>query len=748
MDAVIGAISSISILGHVALLALLVSRRNRLRVPLPWNALPLILASVALAVLALANAGAARGLTLTVASIGYLAAFGVAALHDVTGRKGRLWLLVTLIWLVALLIAIFSGDPAQRGPGWLNNLFVTPSAAPLVTVTGFVLVSATLLTTLARAYLRAPLPELANRALYWVFVASAALMSVLCLTSGSPLLLLTGLLLLSAASIGSVYAQVSHRIFDIHAQIGGIVRSLVLLAIGTVITWITITLANQINPQAADAGVFVAIIALASAAVYGAVELGVRRLAQRVADRRAGDLTDAAQRTSRALTADDLPGLAAQVAGALQAEMRTNAACLLVTAHVSDSEALVVATVGATGRDDAGTLTVGSAHYRRLAVEQAPLTRYDMEYSADFRESPDSESALFDRLGMSAYAPVLADDTLIGLIAVGPKAGDTAYSVQDLRLLATLAHQTTPALRYALLAASLADQHAVVDSLMSQLHNADEQIERLEEVKTDFIAIASHELRTPLAQLSGNVELLDALHQGGVFDAAQTDEIVTNLRAASERLETLVASLLDASQIAAGGMALELGPVTLEGVVRQAVEPLAGGIRQRRIGVAVTGLRDLPTLHADSERLTLALRYLLLNAIKYTPDNGRVDVTARHEAALRPGGESALVLSVKDNGVGIDGANLALIFRKFYRAGDVSTHSSSDMKFMSAGPGLGLPIVKGIVEAHGGRVWAESPGYDPERFPGTTVFVRLPLTPVGVRVIIPDIDMNNETTNL
>src|SRR5690606_31260819 len=82
-----------------------------------------------------------------------------------------------------------------------------------------------------------------------------------------------------------------------------------------------------------------------------------------------------------------------------------------------------------------------------------------------------------------------------------------------------------------------------------------------------------------------------------------------------------------------------------------------------------------------------------------------------------------------DTGVGIEKENLELIFRKFYRTSDPSLHSTGTYKFMGAGPGLGLTIAQGVIEGHGGKIWAESTGYSMEKFPGTTFYVRLPLTP-------------------
>jgi signal transduction histidine kinase len=89
--------------------------------------------------------------------------------------------------------------------------------------------------------------------------------------------------------------------------------------------------------------------------------------------------------------------------------------------------------------------------------------------------------------------------------------------------------------------------------------------------------------------------------------------------------------------------------------------------------------------------------------------------------------EGSVVLSVKDTGIGIDSDHQELVFVKFYQTGEVATHSSGKFKFKGGGPGLGLPIARGIVQAHHGKLWVESPGHDETSFPGSIFYVRLPL---------------------
>src|SRR6185503_7762288 len=168
---------------------------------------------------------------------------------------------------------------------------------------------------------------------------------------------------------------------------------------------------------------------------------------------------------------------------------------------------------------------------------------------------------------------------------------------------------------------------------------------------------------------------------------------------------------------------------TIETVVRMAVEPLTDAIKQRKLTLSARGLRGLPTIEADMQRLVQAFRNIVLNAIKFTPDGGRIEITANLKPSENGDGKDHILVAISDTGVGIDKENLELVFEKFFRAYDPGLHSTGTYKFMGAGPGLGLTIAKGVIEGHGGRIWAESPGHNMESYPGTTFYVLLPISP-------------------
>jgi signal transduction histidine kinase len=122
----------------------------------------------------------------------------------------------------------------------------------------------------------------------------------------------------------------------------------------------------------------------------------------------------------------------------------------------------------------------------------------------------------------------------------------------------------------------------------------------------------------------------------------------------------------------------------------------------------------------DPERLLQVFRNILTNAIKFTPDGGRIRIDGR----MLPG---FLEITCTDTGIGIDYDDQQVIFGKFGQLGSTSLHSSGKFKFKGGGPGLGLHIAKGIVEAHGGAIWVESPGYNERTCPGSTFHILIPM---------------------
>ena len=179
--------------------------------------------------------------------------------------------------------------------------------------------------------------------------------------------------------------------------------------------------------------------------------------------------------------------------------------------------------------------------------------------------------------------------------------------------------------------------------------------------------------------------------------------------------------MIDLSQIDEDKLDTFFAPTTLHAVMRIATESCRDAIQQRDLDLTITGVKEMPAIKADLQRLAQAFNNLIINAIKYTPDGGTITIQARQIDKMR------FEVIVSDTGMGIDTSDQEIIFDKFFRVGEVDQHSSGDFKFKGGGPGLGLSISRGIVEAHGGRIWVKSEGYDEEKCPGSAFHVELPI---------------------
>ncbi|MBK7451335.1 MAG: HAMP domain-containing histidine kinase [Anaerolineales bacterium] len=158
-------------------------------------------------------------------------------------------------------------------------------------------------------------------------------------------------------------------------------------------------------------------------------------------------------------------------------------------------------------------------------------------------------------------------------------------------------------------------------------------------------------------------------------------------------------------------------------IIRKVYKEFGSAFEERSIRFDTENLEKLPSVCADPEMLQKVFYHLVMNAIKYTPDGGQVKVSGRYVNGVVP---PQLEITVCDTGIGVDPGMHEMIFQKFNQTGEVLLHSSGKTKFKGGGPGLGLAIARGIVHAHGGRIWVESSGHDEEKFPGSKFIVSLP----------------------
>ncbi len=250
---------------------------------------------------------------------------------------------------------------------------------------------------------------------------------------------------------------------------------------------------------------------------------------------------------------------------------------------------------------------------------------------------------------------------------------------------------------------------ADVNVLAGRLEAAEEQRRALDRERSELTTAISHDLRTPLASVQAMIEALD---DGVVGDSAEVKRYYATIRREVGRLSRMIDDLFDLARMDAGALKLELHPVSLEEVAAEVVDAMQAQAQQRGIVLSLHGEGDLPDISLDGARMERVAANLVRNALEHTTLGGRIDVTVFREngwAALR----------VADDGEGIEAEAMARIWDRFYRA----ERSRQRPEGSENGAGLGLAIVRGFVEAHGGTVEAESsPGQ------GTTFTVKLPAT--------------------
>jgi len=273
-------------------------------------------------------------------------------------------------------------------------------------------------------------------------------------------------------------------------------------------------------------------------------------------------------------------------------------------------------------------------------------------------------------------APLIFRGETIGVIEVINRSLEEDFSDQDLQTLLALAAQ-----------AAIAIQNA---RLLSELQRAYNDLAELDQVKSDFVAVASHELRTPLNVILGYASFLKEDLHG---DASEQLDIVLQ---SATRLRALIDDMVNLRHLDTGEARtqLEVEEFSLNGLIADAVQEFSAMAEAKRLSVGVRRPAHLAKIVADRQKIYLVLANLLSNAIKFTDAGGRVQIAVEER-------DAEVWVSVRDTGIGIPTDKLDKVFERFYQV-------ESSLTRHHEGMGLGLSIAKGMVELHGGRIWAES----------------------------------------
>jgi signal transduction histidine kinase len=653
------------------------------------------------------------------------------AVHVEWPRQHRWLLLGGSAILAALSLDLLAPNHAIMLPSAdlpLINVGETTSYLAWFGLSGYILVKTW------RSYQRSSFPWHANRLLYWLNTLLVTFAGELLLFSNVAGLNIIGQVTRLVGVIGLAYAVSSHRLFDVRTRAQRLLAFIIITLISALPIIAAVLLVPLLAPN--NSGNTVALLTAVIVTVGLILHQPFHRFVEGITYRyllgegfnQGKVVRDYSQAISRTL---DMHQLSSLVIGMISELLQTNRGALMLVTEVDDG--LEIRPIPAMGQipHQKIKLDPGSCFIKALIQQHQPLLQYELDFNPDYADLSNEERAWLNELAMEAYIPIGGGKEMNGLIAIGPKNSGVPYQPGEMELVQILADQTIIALQNARLYSELGAQNEKIRRLNVNLVNQNERLEIMDRVKSDFITIASHELRTPLTQVKGYSDILSAMNEENALTREQTREIISHVNRATLRLEGLITAMLDASQLDAEGMQLTFVETRLDTILRLAVEPLIQAMRERRISLEMDGIMELPVIYADFKRLVQAFTNLIGNAVKYTPDHGNITVQARMAPTHQANEEEYIELVIADTGIGIDPKFHELIFEKFFRIGDPQLHSTGNTKFKGAGPGLGLPIAKGVIEAHGGRIWVESEGEDEERLPGSHFHIILPVRPPG-----------------
>lgn len=329
----------------------------------------------------------------------------------------------------------------------------------------------------------------------------------------------------------------------------------------------------------------------------------------------------------------------------------------------------------------------------KLFSKNKPFSSLDADRTA--KEIP----AILSQMEVASFicSPIVQKEGAVGGLILAAESTYTPLTAGDIDLVSILATQIGQALENAKLFEETWRSHQELELKVQQrtreLSVALEEIKTISKRKSDFINAVSHELRTPLTSIKGYASILAAGKLGELPVPAR--ERVEKINKHSDNLSNLINNLLDISRIESGRTELKLESLDVKTLTDNMADMLAPPLKEKNMSLTLEVPENLPPVSADKGQLERVLINLLGNAIKYTPEGGKIGLRAR---LLDP---STLQISVSDTGVGIAEKDADKVFEEFYRV-------DNDYNTKVRGTGLGLSLVKTIIEAHGGKLSVSS----------------------------------------
>ncbi|OGZ17855.1 MAG: hypothetical protein A2V72_00765 [Candidatus Nealsonbacteria bacterium RBG_13_37_56] len=353
-----------------------------------------------------------------------------------------------------------------------------------------------------------------------------------------------------------------------------------------------------------------------------------------------------------------------------------------------------------------------------LVKEEMALLAKDSKKVGE-RKSFSQLSQNMEKIEASLCLPLISRNELMGIIVLGSKVSGDAYSEEDLNLLDILSKQAAIAIQNARLYKEVQEFNKTlqqkVDEQTKEIRKAyevekkaHEELKRLDRAKDQFVLATQHHLRTPVTGMSGYLDLIFTGSFGKI--PKKLEGALKKFQSATKILSKLIDEFLDISQLQIGRKVVALKPdVELAPILDEIVEEVSMEAETKKLFIKLEKDKSLPKINADPEKLKTALFNIVDNALKYTTKGG---ITIKVNSK-----DSNILIEVKDTGKGISQQDLELLFNKLFERGDKAD------KFYATGRGIGLFMSTLIIEAHNGKIWAESQGQDK----GSSFFIQLPI---------------------
>jgi len=313
-------------------------------------------------------------------------------------------------------------------------------------------------------------------------------------------------------------------------------------------------------------------------------------------------------------------------------------------------------------------------------------------------ENTGQEYALLDILNAESLitAPIIVRDEPVGFILMGNTSLGGEAAEGDAELLSILASHIGTAIEntrlYTELFSSQKELERRVAERTQELEKLNEELKTLNKMKSDFISAVSHELRTPLTSIKGYASILIAGKLGDVLPAQR--ERLEKIDKHSNSLVHLINNLLDIARIESGNVQMEMRNASIKEIIDSIVDTVMPQVKEKNISLKINSDIKFDKIKADPGQIERVFLNLLSNAVKFTPEKGKVTIEVKEK-------DDNVQFSIEDTGIGIPPQDIPKVFQEFFRA-----DNALDQKIK--GSGLGLSLVKKIVEAHKGKIWFDS----------------------------------------